>query len=76
MEYTKGEWKTHKNALGTWTIETNHELIGQVDRHFNAHLIAQAPKFYEAAKKWMRGEISRADYMGELDDIVTKAEGK
>ena len=46
--FTKGKWKAKKNALGTWTISTDYEYIGQIDRHFNAQLIASAPDLYEA----------------------------
>ncbi len=31
MNYTKGKWNTHKNALGTWTISTDYEYIGEID---------------------------------------------
>ncbi len=48
MEYTRGRWATKKNALGTWTIYTIHTRIADVDRHFNALLIAAAPAMYEA----------------------------
>ena len=50
MNYTKGQWKAHKNALGTWSISTELEPIGQIDRHFNAQLIAAATDMYEALK--------------------------
>ena len=42
MEYTKGKWGARKNALGTWTIETDLEYIGQIDRHLNAERIVKA----------------------------------
>ena len=40
--YTKGEWKAVKNAVGTYTIQTEDARIGEIDRHFNARLIAAA----------------------------------
>jgi len=39
---TKGDWKAKMNALGTWTIYTNLEHIGQIDSHFNGDLIVTA----------------------------------
>ncbi len=30
--YTEGEWKARRNALGTWTIQTDLEHIGQIYR--------------------------------------------
>jgi len=48
MKYTK--WRAYKNALGTWSISTNVEPIAQVERHYNALLIAAAPELYEATK--------------------------
>lgn len=43
MNYTKGEWKVNKNYMGTYTIHTDDAHIADVDRHFNAQLIASAP---------------------------------
>ena len=49
-EYTKGEWKAVKNAVGTYTIQTDATRIGEIDRHFNARLIGAAPDCYEQLK--------------------------
>ncbi len=51
MGYTKGEWKVNKNWMGTWTIYTDEAHIADVDRHFNAKLIAAAPELYEACQE-------------------------
>lgn len=50
-EYTKGEWGAFKSASGDWVIATDDELICREVRHYNAHLIAQAPRLYEALEK-------------------------
>ncbi len=39
---TKGKWEIVKNAVGTYTIQTEDTRIGEIDRHFNAHLIVAA----------------------------------
>lgn len=84
MEYTKGEWKTNRNMMGTWTIFTDDAHIADVDRHFNAHLIASAPDLYEACKSlaYMWREDTPA-YHGQLQEAkekvmkaLAKVEGK
>ena len=47
MEYTEGDWKARETSLGDWSIYTegtDGRHIANVDRHFDAHLIAKAPK--------------------------------
>ncbi len=83
-EYTKGEWKANKNWMGTYTIHTDDAHIADVDRHFNAQLIASAPDLYEALKyayewRWKQtmecGDIY--DEVGlKLISALAKAEGK
>ncbi len=49
--YTKGKWEAKKNTLGEWYIWVNNVPIAQVDRHYNAHLIASAPAMHKALKE-------------------------
>jgi len=65
MNYSKGDWKTHKNALGQWIVFTDNELIAQVERHYNTKLITAAPDLYEALK-----EIT--EQFGLVDNLYTK----
>jgi len=51
MNYTKGEWRAYKNPLGTWSISTDNEPIAQVERHYNANLIAAAPDMHEVLQR-------------------------
>uniref|UniRef100_A0A6M3LU75 Uncharacterized protein n=1 Tax=viral metagenome TaxID=1070528 RepID=A0A6M3LU75_9ZZZZ len=51
MEYTKGEWKAKRNALGSWTVATEDTYICRANRHFNAHFIAKSPRIYELLSK-------------------------
>ena len=79
--YTKGNWKAHKNILGTWTIATDLAHIADVDRHFNAQLIASAPDLYEAlgmAMRVLRDNDIDESMAGEfeiLTDALAKADG-
>ncbi len=77
MEYTKGKWEAVKNAIGTYTIQTEDARIGEIDRHFNAYLVAAAPDMYEALKAIASCESVVA---GDVVDIsrkaLAKAEGK
>ena len=81
MEYTKGEWKAKKNALGTWTIHTDLEHIGQIDRHYNANLIAAAPDCHRELANLVE-RIDRGLAIGEVLDLkparqaLAKAEDK
>ena len=89
MEYTKGEWKAHKNALGTWTISTDLEHIGQIDRHFNAHRIVmavnchddlyealRAAQTYVARKEMYSGVQDRTGLEVKIIKALSKAEVK
>lgn len=82
MRYTKGEWKTYKNALGQWAVSTDNEPIAQVGRHYNAQLIAAAPDLYEALRTIVEAlhanEIARAVRVAESNGVseLAKAEGK
>ncbi len=87
MEHTKGEWKLKRNALGTWTIQTDLEPIGQIDRHFNAHLISASPDLYEALRHTVISLVNRLDdtdnltqqeelLLIEARQAIAKAEGK
>ena len=86
MEHTKGEWKTYRNALGQWAVSTDLEPIAQVDRHYNAHLIAAAPDMYEALKELadIMEVVIEAPDVAQLDSFtlqparqaLAKAEGR
>jgi len=85
MEYTKGEWKANKNYMGTWTIHTDETHIADVDRHFNAHLMAAAPDLYEALKgishafeNWGTSAFMAYMYKSQIQikEALAKAEGK
>ena len=83
MEYTEGEWKAKKNWMGTWTIYTDDAHIADVDRHFNAHLIAAAPIGDELASAVIDMEFDTYDDSPELVKLLEiarkfklKAEGK
>lgn len=76
--YTKGEWKTYKNALGQWAISTDTEPIAQVERHYNAQLIASAPDLYEACKLALHYIGTSQDKKARVivEQALAKAEGK
>jgi len=58
--------------------------FGEVDRHFNAYLIAAAPDLYEACKMIVRGERRDGNYdrydaiafIKMAEKAIAKAEGK
>ena len=79
--YTKGEWKADKNWHGTYTIYTDDAHIADVDRHFNAQLIAAAPLLYEALKElepymvWLeKNNLLRITSL--IEKALAKVEGK
>lgn len=85
MNYTKGEWKAQRNSTGTWTIQTEEEHIGDIDRHFNAHLIAAAPCCYEELKAivndserlgWSTFMSKIQDRIPQIKELLAKAEGE
>ena len=86
MAKQQGEWKAHKNALGTWTISTDLEHIGQIDRHFNANFIVKAVNchddLYEALKAMLKDYSSNpldADFFDAClmaRQALSNAEGK
>ena len=80
-EYTKGEWKVSKSALGEWYISTDGTLIASQVRHFNARLIAAAPDMYEALK-WAYNTFDGHDdlflpsaLITQIQEALAKAEG-
>ncbi len=86
MEYTKGEWTTGKSVMGDWVISTEEELICREVRHYNAHLIAAAPKMYEALKyaqafcvdveRGLVAVATRDMVRNTIDQAIAKSEGK
>ena len=83
MNYTQGEWKATKSALGDWVISTKDTIIASEIRHFNAYLIASAPELYEACKLaldvMVAVDTERKVISGlslRLNDALLKAEGR
>ncbi len=82
-DYTRGKWKANGNYFGTWTISTNGAHIADVDRHFNAYLIAAAPTIYESLKGLIDWLDNENELVGDIYKIrslarqsLLKAEGK
>ncbi|TET43144.1 MAG: hypothetical protein E3J66_02320 [Dehalococcoidia bacterium] len=79
MNHTPSEWKAYKNALGTWSISTDVEPIAQVERHYNAHLIAAAPLGAELARAIIAQDKDGLDrtqwILDKAKEFQSKAEG-
>ncbi len=86
MEHTKGEWKAFRNAIGTYTVQTEDTRIGEIDRHFNAYLVAASPDMYEALKEarlqieYLHDKFKETGtgnaVLAKIDRVIAKDEGK
>jgi hypothetical protein len=67
MEYTKGDWRIHRDGAGNLQVfaerpETGNKIAKVIDNNrANAHLIAAAPDMYEALQKLMQGQEIEGD---------------
>ena len=85
MEYTKGEWEVRQLPITKEVyVACGAELIAGGLTEANAHLIAKAPRLYEAcklARHYLKSRPGRMTpgvrgILNNLIDALTKAEGK
>ncbi len=85
MNYTKGEWKVGHYIVytdkSTLICNANIGIVSEGEKTANAHLIAAAPKMYEALKEIYETELN-ADvirilqpWLERVERILAKAEG-
>lgn len=75
MNLTKGKWKYHVSATGSWVVDTDDERIASDVRHYNAPAIAAVPELVEACTgliealtKHIEGSNDPFIHLSELDD--------
>lgn len=83
MNYTKGEWAVRKfgTIYEVYVSSTTYTIAGRIFRKPDAHLIAAAPRMYEALKLWAEHQEGTKGHYCEtcglaLEEALAKAEGK